>query len=399
MLKETAHSILGASGAYRWMKCPGQPSLAKDLPDKESIYAREGSAAHYMAEQAFGKFPPMRPSLMWIKNKGKRCPGEYEDINCTEEMLEALDAYYEHVNKLYYYCGKHLTFEQKFKLDWLHPGLFGTVDCCAHDEKGTMWVTDYKHGSGVVIEVINNPQLMYYALGAIGPDNPLKIEKVILTICQPRAYHDDGPTRSWETTSEQLYTWARDVLKPAAMATTEPEAPLVAGDHCKFCKAMAICPQVAAESLAVAQQEFSVVEGNQEINLPGPESLNIHQICRVLDFSAIISDWANKVKEHAQTLAEAGTQIPGHKLVQKRSIRKWRPDATGMLVTMFGDEAYQDPKVVGIPEAEKRFGKKVVADLWVKPDTGLQLVADSDKRKAVTPSAVADFLEDADFLQ
>jgi hypothetical protein len=91
--------------------------------------------------------------------------------------------------------------------------------------------------------------------------------------------------------------------------------------------------------------------------------------------------------------------IPGYKLAQKKSIRKWIPDAPALLETMYGDEAFQEPKILGIPAAEKKFGKKVVADLWVKPDAGLVLVPDDDRRREVAPPAAADFLADADFLQ
>ena len=44
------HSPLGASGASRWMKCPGSVSLSEGIEDAESEFASLGSAAHALAE-------------------------------------------------------------------------------------------------------------------------------------------------------------------------------------------------------------------------------------------------------------------------------------------------------------------------------------------------------------
>ena len=44
-----AHAKLSPSGAHRWMRCPGSVVLEAQYPDRGSIYAREGSAAHELA--------------------------------------------------------------------------------------------------------------------------------------------------------------------------------------------------------------------------------------------------------------------------------------------------------------------------------------------------------------
>jgi len=45
-----AHHPLGASGASRWLACPGSVRLSADLPDPGSAYAEEGTLAHQLAE-------------------------------------------------------------------------------------------------------------------------------------------------------------------------------------------------------------------------------------------------------------------------------------------------------------------------------------------------------------
>ena len=44
-----AHSKLSASGAERWMRCPGSIAMSEGLPDTSSVAADEGTAAHFIA--------------------------------------------------------------------------------------------------------------------------------------------------------------------------------------------------------------------------------------------------------------------------------------------------------------------------------------------------------------
>ena len=43
------HAKLSPSGAHRWMACPGSIVLESNIPDKGSVYADEGTAAHELA--------------------------------------------------------------------------------------------------------------------------------------------------------------------------------------------------------------------------------------------------------------------------------------------------------------------------------------------------------------
>src|SRR5690606_26092408 len=48
---DRAHAELGASSAHRWMKCAGSIALSRGIPNVDSEYAREGTAAHELAEK------------------------------------------------------------------------------------------------------------------------------------------------------------------------------------------------------------------------------------------------------------------------------------------------------------------------------------------------------------
>ena len=44
------HHELGASGASRYLACPGSVRLSRGIPDQTSAYAEEGRLAHLLAE-------------------------------------------------------------------------------------------------------------------------------------------------------------------------------------------------------------------------------------------------------------------------------------------------------------------------------------------------------------
>ena len=45
------HAKLSASGAHRWMACPGSVAAEDGLPDKSSSFAEEGTIAHDVMEK------------------------------------------------------------------------------------------------------------------------------------------------------------------------------------------------------------------------------------------------------------------------------------------------------------------------------------------------------------
>ena len=48
----TTHAKLSASGAHRWLACPGSVKAEDGIPDVTSTFAQEGTAAHELGEIA-----------------------------------------------------------------------------------------------------------------------------------------------------------------------------------------------------------------------------------------------------------------------------------------------------------------------------------------------------------
>ena len=60
MATPEVHSILGASGADRWMNCTPSARLTESMEDEGSVFAAEGTAAHALAEWKVRKVLKMR---------------------------------------------------------------------------------------------------------------------------------------------------------------------------------------------------------------------------------------------------------------------------------------------------------------------------------------------------
>lgn len=68
---------------------------------------------------------------------------------------------------------------------WVQDG-FGTADCIVIADS-EMNIVDYKHGKGVEVNAVDNPQMMLYALGALDIfDVIYDIDSVRMTIYQRR---------------------------------------------------------------------------------------------------------------------------------------------------------------------------------------------------------------------
>lgn len=357
------HSKLGASSYSRWKACPGSVNLCEGIPSTTSVYAEEGTHAHAWASHLLDDTQP-RPE---------------ERLN--DEAEAAVEIYLEHVAKLRAFGPAFEAVEQRLDLSKYHPALFGTADyVCYFADKKELHVVDYKHGAGVAVDVVENEQLMYYGLGALH-QNKLPIKKVVLTIVQPRCYHQDGPVRSWETDPITMLDYAATLVEDA-IATEKPDAPLIDGGHCRWCNAQAICPKVHEKSITTAQSVFEATTGSYD-----PRKLA--DTLRQLDQ---IEAWCKAVRSFAYTEAEAGRVPPGFKLVDKRASRKWKENTTVLdLIAVFKGlpkDQFTETKIKSPAQVEKflsKTDKPKLEALTVKESSGKNLVPEDDSRIAIAP--------------
>ena len=386
-----AHSILGASSAKRWTHCPGSVRLSVGMPNKSSVYAAEGTAAHELAEKCLRSREPAADYL------GSVIETEDGAFEVTQEMVDGVQLYVDTVlSDLKATPAAVFQVESQFSLNWLYDGLFGTNDALVGEHFGLLRVYDLKYGRGVPVEVEDNEQLKYYALGAAyGHD----YDVVELVVVQPRAFHTQGPVRRWRTTIEELTAWGRDVLLPAAQATARADAPLCAGDWCRWCDAKPICPEIRKAALQAIQAEFdddALPVPGKTVSLPDPLALNAEAIGRTLALLEILEPWMKSVKDTAKDMLSQGKPVPGWKLVAgKKGNRRWAKPEAEIAAGLFevGDEIYEPRKLRSPAQVEKLFpskkaAKEALEGLIEQPEGAPAMVPEHDARPAIQPQAL-----------
>lgn len=371
-----AHSRLGGSGAYRWIPCPGSVSLIEAIKrgqadaglDEEPAYRIEGSVAHEAAAHA----------LKHDLEAWELVDMEFLGHKVTPEMTDDINVYLEAIENI-----------------------------VSEAEDDTLDVTDFKFGMGVVVEVEDNEQLMYYAFGLL---NKLKqgiyveqrfhrpdlhkdyfgtadhvvcgdnVTKVKLRIIQPRAFHPNGPVREWTISVNDLLMWGNEVLLPA-MEATEWDDTLSPGEHCRFCEARMHC-----EALKRLKDEMRL-----KVEL-GVEKLPLSMIVDEYMQIAPIKMRFKAIEEATYNLLNRGEQDERVKLVAKKSDRVWKAEAEAEAIVEFGDAAY-DPRTLkspaGIDKAGPK-GKKFTAEYAYSPFTGTTVALAGDKRAAVKVKSKAE---------
>jgi hypothetical protein len=398
----SSHSLLGASGAHRWMECPGSLRETAKItrPQRSSEFALEGTAAHHLASHCLGSgVRPHEYLGYWlhldqdesVTLRAKLEPAPYA-FEVTLEMVEAVDIYLktvrDHIERLG--AGTILRIERRVALDWIGPDLFGTADAVIVGPPGTeLVVIDFKYGAGVVVEVPYNPQLMYYALGAwMSEPDPSTFIWIRLGIVQPRAPHPAGPVREWALLPHYLREWSELHLAPAVAATRDPKAPLIPGDHCRFCPARSSCPALRGH-LAQAFQypEFPEETLPARVEPPRPmlpDPADPGQVARALKIAPLAEEWAKAVHGLAQNMLERGIKIPGYKLIRRNSHRRWLDPVT--TEAELKDRALHDAfdtRLKSPAQVERIAGKKWVAERVERPEGALGIAPESDHREPV----------------
>ncbi len=114
------------------------------------------------------------------------------------------------------------------------------------------------------------------------------------------------------TTLDKLDRFER-MLKEAVKQSKRPDAPLMQGDHCRWCAAKAICPLMnGAVDRALAIQFRDV---------------DIQKMGRALAQADLLEQWIGDLRALAHQALEHGVAVPGWKLVDKRATRKWKVEA------------------------------------------------------------------------
>lgn len=409
------HSMWSASSTERNWNCSGALALTAHLPETSSEAADWGTACHELSEICIreGKQPD---DFIGTKRRGKIHTFEVDD-----EMAETAAMYVDYVRQQAIAAAPKsvnpaslIHVEQRFTLNSLNTPFDagGTADCVIHfPAEKVLEVIDLKGGRGHVVEVIGNPQLRTYALGAMLANGDLKVDLVKVTIVQPRAPHKSGRIRSEVFHVADLIEWTVDMLhrmQRAKDATLDRNSMnqtlwekeyLAAGDHCKFCKAAGFCPALERKAMDTVGLWFNDLDEPQITN--SPDMLSPERAVQILDAADMIGDWINAVRAYWHAQAEGGVDLGAWILVNKQAREKWIDDeaetkaaAIALRAGVEREKVYNEPKIRtpkqvrdALAKAKRQDAIDEIKALSDAKSSGTNLVrADKTTRAPATPA-------------
>ena len=350
--------IVGGSTAKRVINCPGSVALVQKMPPQgSSKYADEGTLLHnVIADVLTTNNPPEH----YLGTK-------YQDQVLTQELLDdklnAALALLDH--EVDPGDVMEIGVEKKIGFGDLLPGVFGSCDVIGRIGKRA-YIIDWKFGSGVAVTAEENEQLLFYAAAAMHtPETQWAfdcVDDVELIIIQPPVI------RRWVTTKKRIAAFALD-LAQAVKLSSQPDAPIKTGDHCRWCSAKAICPAMNGD---IERETQRVVK------LLSPDELGA-----CLTRADTLETYINDLRALAFKTLEAGGKVPGFKLVAKRGTRQWVNEAK--VAEMYGDEAMKK-ELLSPAQLEKvlKTRKATLPDgLAISVSSGSTIASEGDPRPAV----------------
>lgn len=391
------------SSIGRWGpgKCPGSVMMCANITDSgSSEAAREGTAVHLMGEQALRN---ERQPIEWF-DRFIRVEGY--DIEVNEEMVEGAQMYVDHVRRLVA-SGAELEIEMRLSMALLDPSDPMLTECQGTSDAVAYWpqhqaieIGDLKFGKGYMVPA-DAGQLKIYGLLAMLKYLDRGVQTIRTTVVQPRDPNEAVRVRSHDYDSAELWEFAGQV-NGAMRDALQPNAPLVPGEEqCQWCAARGVCPALAQGALDLARGAFAQATP-MHINSPMPSAGKTPELPDVsqasgeelgawLDRRDMVNTWFNGVELRAAAACKSGLHVPGYKMVQRTGNRKWTdPDLAVYEIMKLGvpeTQLWQPRKLRSPKMIENVLPKEkheALASFVNRPDNGLALVRDSDKRPAAT---------------
>jgi Protein of unknown function (DUF2800) len=215
------HAAASPSSAEMWLNCPASVTLAEGRTRPSSLYAKEGTAAHQIAEMILrGElFPPGRITV------------EGSEFIVGLPMLRALNPYISLVEQLRDRKGSETHVEAKVAVNGSRGIVWGTADTISR--KGR-WldVVDLKYGMGVLVSP-DSAQLKIYAIAAWDTFWPKKgIDYIRLNIVQPRL---NPQPQDYVMDRVEIQDWRDEVLIPGIARIEAGDTTETYGHWCRWC--------------------------------------------------------------------------------------------------------------------------------------------------------------------
>lgn len=356
-------NIVGGSTAKRVMNCPGSVALVQKMPPQPSSkYADEGTLLHNVIAEI----------VMSDKHPEEFLHTKYNDQILTLDLIDnklvpalaALDVIDPN---------KEMEIEAETRVGFgdLLPDVFGSTDLIGRIGKRAV-VLDWKFGDGVAVDAKENPQLMFYAAAAMRTRETrwafIDVEEIEMVIVQP------PQVKRWVTTPARIAQFEKDLVKAVKLAQ-QPNAELKIGDHCRWCAAKPICPQMTGAVDRALKTQLNDLD---------PPTISAY-----LKNADMLEQWINDLRALALQMLDSGARLPDYKLVAKRATRQWTDeDKAKVALFAYGltESEVIETSIISPAKAEKALKKRKQAlpdDLVVAISSGNTLASADDPRPEV----------------
>lgn len=339
-----SHSVIPPSAAKCWVACPGWVTMnAAYNSDESSEAAQDGTACHAVAEAI----------LNATLGSAKRPPVAGDTVEgriVTEQMIEAAGMYATYVAGIISKCGitkkPRIGFEKRVECPNIHELSAGTVDAYVWDSaENTLHLFDLKYGFGVV-EAVENWQLINYADGVMSYLDVIA-STVVFHIVQPRAFHKEGPIRTWSVDGDTLDA-LHNRLHDAALEALSDSPECRTGEHCKYCAGRTHCEAAISAGYNAVDMSSGVL----------PVNASNEELGRMLeDFKRgeeQLKYMIDAVETQLSTALRSGERVEGYRLTESRGRTMWSLSADEVIA--LGDEHGIDlrkPDTVTPKQAQK----------------------------------------------
>lgn len=358
----TKHARLGPSN-QRWPKCPGSVREEAKYPNISGAAAIDGTGSHLLLETCMDNGVQASAYDLQIigVNHHDMLGGWLVGTERCQRVQMCLDYIVRRVKELKtQFPGSVVSVESESKSNpggfYLRNDWYGTVDVtlmCTHpsdpDTLLFIEVIDYKDGRGWVT-VKDNSQLLAYLGGKMrpfigsGPElvRPFKFNKVggcRMTIVQPKT---NPPIRYQCSTddvdmSPSFVMGKLDDLSDAANATDKPDAPLIAGKHCQWCRANpkrgGNCTASVNDSITKVVNmsdttELAKMPAFEMMNqvVADPRTLTSTQLAELLSAKDAMLAAFDKCEEEIKCRIGEGQNVSGYAMLPGRTTRAWNID-------------------------------------------------------------------------